>query len=141
MTHKLYSEIDDQTTLGKKAPLIYIIEYGEGENYRVYIGKASSGVSRPMKTYLKCVENYETGKLRTTYRRVDGKWEPVGKRNAWREHIHPALSRARKAGVPIKLTMFNVSASELDATEDQMIKDAFHKYGGEHVLNKLGLPK
>ena len=137
--HKFYNEIDDQTT-DNKSPVIYIIEYGEGNDFRIYIGKAKGGTSRPLNTYRKCVQNYEEGKQRVTYKKINGDWHKVGSRNAWRDHVHRPLSEARKAGVPIKLTMFNVAASELDSTEDQMILDAFYKYGGERMLNRDGIP-
>ena len=118
-----------------KLPVIYKIEIGslDSDEYLVYIGKAKAGVKRPLKKYWSCVKAFETNKFRKTYK--EGK--VVGTRQAWRDNIHIPMSKAKALGIPITLTMFNVSLEELDAQELKSINEIV-KLHGDKVMNIQG---
>jgi hypothetical protein len=129
----MYTHIIDNT-VDKKAPVIYKIEIGSPEDvdYMFYVGKASNGISRPLNKYPKCVDNYEKGKFRKTYKNG----EVVGLRPDWRTHVHVPLSEARQSNKSITLTMINVELSELDTVEQTMITELVAIHGKEKTMNK-----
>jgi len=133
---KLFTEIIDNTD-NPKAAVIYKIEIGniQSSDYKFYIGKASKGILRPMKHYQKFVSNYENKVYRKTYKNG----EVIGELKSWRKKVHIPLSEARKKGKNIRLTMFNVELTELDKTEQKMIKENIQKYGIENTLNSVSL--
>jgi hypothetical protein len=133
---KLFTEIINKTE-NPKYPVIYKIEIGNigDSDYKFYIGKASKGITRPMKHYPKYVNNYENNVYRKTYKNG----EIVGERKSWRKKVHIPLSEARKTGKSIKLTMINVEINELDIIEQNMIKENVEKYGIENTLNSFSL--
>lgn len=131
MKKDLFTEIIDNTT-DRKAPVIYMIEFGEGDDYRFYIGKASRGTSRPLKQYPKCVYNYENGIMRKDYRKG-------GARRAWRPNVHPQLSEAKNAGLNIRLTMINVPIEQLDDIEMALIASSVKFHGISKTLNIEGV--
>lgn len=120
-----------------KYPVIYKIEIGnvEDSDYKFYIGKASGGIKRPMKAYLKFVNNYENNIYRKTYKNG----QVIGMRKSWRKKVHIPLSEARKSGKAIKLTMTNAEKSELDALEQNMIRQHVEKYGENCALNSVNI--
>jgi len=129
----MYTNIIDNT-INKKSPVIYKIEIATpGDiDYMFYIGKASKGISRPLKKYPKCVDNYENNKFRKTYKNG----EIVGVRPDWRPHVHIPLSEAIHSNKSITLTMINVELSELDSVEQTMITELVTVYGKEKTMNK-----
>jgi hypothetical protein len=66
---KLFTKIINNTQ-NPKHPVIYKIEINNiGEHdYKFHIGKASKGIIRPMKHYLKFVNNYENNIFTKTYK-------------------------------------------------------------------------
>jgi len=129
----MYTEIVDNTQ-AKNLPLVYTIEIGQPEDefYKFYIGKSSKGHNRPLKKYPKNVSNFESNIFRKSYK--NGKI--IGKRPAWRKHIHPVLSKAKRMSWAIKLTLDPVdSIYELDVFEQLKLNIMIKKYGIDKTLN------
>lgn len=129
----MYTTIFDNT-YNNNLPIIYKIEIGLSHepDYMFYIGKASKGTSRPLKTYPKCVRNYENKIYRKTYKNG----QIVGKRPSWRPHVHIPLYEAFRLNKSITLTMINVSLKDLNTIEKSMISELVSVHGKEKTMNK-----